>query len=64
MFSTYAVFGMPQEPSKSNLAHIGIDKTTELSLENNWAFYWNQLITPNNFTENDKYELVSLKKLD
>tara|TARA_R110002049_G_scaffold11341_7_gene53641 strand:+ start:395 stop:2317 length:1923 start_codon:yes stop_codon:yes gene_type:complete len=52
---------MPQEPSNSNLAHIGIDKTTELSLENNWAFYWNELITPNNFTENDKYELVSLK---
>lgn len=62
-FLNVASYGFEQE--KKNVTPIDIKNTTinnetEIKLDTNWEFYWNELIAPNNFTKHKSFALVSL----
>ncbi|WP_408039478.1 ATP-binding protein [Tenacibaculum amylolyticum] len=64
LFSIYSSFSLPQateEIDTLDLRHIFIEGNTEISLESGWAFYWKQLITPEEFTSKIPFTKVSLE---
>jgi signal transduction histidine kinase len=64
LFSTQHTFSFAQQ--KSNNITIDFQKTpikekTEILLDIGWEFYWNKLIAPGNFKENNPFVIASLK---
>jgi len=44
-----------------NLQHINFDNHKEVVLDSGWAFYWNELIEPNNFNIERSFKKITLK---
>ena len=61
-FTNQNMFGLKQKNDVNliNLQGTTIDKSTEIPLDSNWEFYWNELIVPGNFKESKPLAIVSL----
>ena len=61
-FTNQNIFGLKQKNDVNliNLQGTTIDKSTEIPLDSNWEFYWNELIVPGNFKESKPLAIVSL----
>ena len=63
LVNIYNSFGLEKLKEKKmieDFSIVKIDDTTELNLDSNWAFYWQHLITPGNFNENQSFKRVTL----
>ena len=61
LLSQQSMFGFMQseETQVIDIQNDKLDSHNEITLETDWEFYWNQLITPGNF-DNKSFKIISL----
>ncbi len=57
----FGVENSQKDLPKFDLQNINFESNTEVDLDSGWAFYWNQLIAPNNFTKEQSFTKVSIQ---
>ncbi|WP_160127895.1 ATP-binding protein [Kordia antarctica] len=63
MLSTHYMFGFEQhtdDVATIDLQETSITNSTEIALDADWLFYWNELIEPSNFKPNKPFTKISL----
>jgi len=64
-FSCHELFSVvPQKQNNISIIDLQktqFNKTTTITLDNGWSFYWNKLILPGNFSESTPIALTSLE---